>query len=109
MVRSGADVLEVDHAVDLATACRMAGPAITLWGNLDPVALLSRGRPDRIRQQAHAALATVRAAGHPRFLLGSGCTLAVETPPENIDALIQAAHAPGEPPPAAGHVIRDER
>jgi MtaA/CmuA family methyltransferase len=109
LVRSGADVLEVDHAVDLATACRMAGPAIALWGNLDPVALLSRGRPDRIRQQAHAALATVRAAGHPRFLLGSGCTLAVETPPENVEALIQAAHAADEPPPAAGHVISDER
>ena len=88
MAASGADVLELDHAVDLATACRIVGPDLALWGNLDPVSLLARSTPERIRAEASAAIAATRAAGHSRFVLSSGCTLAVETPPENLDALI---------------------
>ena len=88
MATSGADVLELDHAVDLAHACRVVGPGIALWGNLDPVSVLARGTPDEVRKHAAAALAA--AADHPRFVLSSGCTLAVETPPANIDALISA-------------------
>ena len=95
MAASGADVLELDQAVDLATACRIAGPEIALWGNLDPVSLLARGTPDGVRAAAASALATVQAAGHARYVLSSGCTLAVETPPENLDALIGMARRPG--------------
>jgi len=88
MAASGADVLELDHAVNLTTACRIVGPDIALWGNLDPVSVLARGTPERIRTEAAAAIAAVRESGHRRFVLSSGCTLAVETPPENLDALI---------------------
>lgn len=91
MAASGADVLEIDHAVHLADACRIAGPEIALWGNLDPVSVLARGNPEMIGTEAAAAIAAVRAASHPRFVLSSGCTLAVGTPPENIDALIRAS------------------
>lgn len=94
MAASGADVLELDHAVDLTEACRIVGPGIALWGNLDPVSLLARGTPERVRTVAAAAIAAARAAGHARFVLSSGCTLAVETPPENIEALIGAG-SPG--------------
>jgi uroporphyrinogen decarboxylase len=89
MASSGADVLEVDHHVDLAEACRLAGPDVTLWGNLDPVSVLARGNAGEVREHALRALATVKAAGHPRFVLSSGCTLAMETPPENLDALLR--------------------
>lgn len=88
MARSGADVLEIDYRTDLATACRTAGPQVALWGNLDPVSVLTRGDPAIVRRAAHAALAA--AAGHPRFILGSGCTLAVETPFANVEALMAA-------------------
>lgn len=88
MARSGADLLEVDYRTDLAEACRTVGPDIALWGNLDPVAVLARGSAGDVTQAAHAALAA--AACHPRFILGSGCTLAVETPFANVEALIAA-------------------
>ena len=42
MASSGADVLELDHLVDLREACRVVGPDIALWGNLDPVRLLAQ-------------------------------------------------------------------
>lgn len=86
MTRTGADVLEIDYRTDLAFAARTVGADITLWGNLDPVAVLAQGTPATVRAAAQAALAAM--SGRRRFVLGSGCTLAVETPFENVDALI---------------------
>ena len=90
MATAGADVLELDYAVDLGTACGIIGPETAIWGNLDPVSVLSRGTPATVRLKAAEAMATIRAAGHRRFVLSSGCTLTMETPHENIDALIAA-------------------
>jgi uroporphyrinogen decarboxylase len=95
MARSGADGLEIDHRTDLGLACRTVGPDHALWGNLDPVGVLARGDPARVRQAARQALAAVAAAGHRRFVLSSGCTLAVETPFANVEALIGIAAAGG--------------
>jgi len=89
MTRSGADLLEIDHRTDLAWACDTVGPNLGLSGNLDPVSVLARGTPDDVQRAARAALKA--AAGHRRFVLSSGCTLAVETPWANVDALIGAS------------------
>jgi uroporphyrinogen decarboxylase len=90
MATTGADVLEIDHAVDLALACRLVGPKITLWGNIDPVGVLAQSAAARVTQTALAALDAARKAGHCRFVLSSGCTLAVETPHANLEALLRA-------------------
>lgn len=91
MAGSGADVLEIDHFVHIAEACRIAGPGVALWGNLDPVGLLARGSPVAVQEEARRVLDAVRKRAHPRFVLSSGCTLALETPAENLDAMIKAA------------------
>ena len=91
MAASGADVLEVDSKVDLARACQIVGLDIALWGNLDPVGVLAQGDVEQVRQATRQALAAVKAAGHRRFVLSSGCTLAVETPQANLDALLKEA------------------
>ena len=44
MATSGADVLEIDHQVDLAEACRAVPEEIALWGDLDPVGVLDGER-----------------------------------------------------------------
>jgi len=88
MAASGADVLEIDHLVDLRQAIRLAGPGKVLWGNLDPVGILAQGAPGDVRRACLRALEAVRQSGHRRFVLSSGCTLAVETPEENLDALL---------------------
>ena len=90
MAGSGADVLEIDHKVDIVQACRAVGPEIALWGNLDPVGLLSQGSPAQVQETACRTLDAVRAAGHTRFVLSSGCTLALETPAANLEALLLA-------------------
>lgn len=90
MVSSGADVLELDHKVELAGACRIVGPEVALWGNLDPVGVLAQGSPAEVEEAARLAVQTARDCGHRRFVLSSGCTLALETPFENLDAMCRA-------------------
>lgn len=90
MATTGADVLEIDHKVDLARACATVGPQVALWGNLDPVGVLAQGNPELVRHTARQAVETVRAQGHRRFVLSSGCTLAMETPAQNLAALLEA-------------------
>ncbi len=89
MAQSGADVLELDHEVNLREACRVVGPEIAIWGNLDPVSLLAQGTPPAVAAAARQAVAAARAEHHARFVLSSGCTLAMETPFENLDALLR--------------------
>lgn len=90
MKTSGADVLELDQAVAMEEACRTVGSEVAIWGNLDPVGVLYRGSAQQVRSEAERALACVRASGHSRFVLSSGCTLAVGTPDQNLEALMQA-------------------
>jgi uroporphyrinogen decarboxylase len=89
MAKTGADVLEIDHLVDMAQACRVVPPEVALWGNLDPVSVLGRGTPEQVRLAAQQAREVVKASGRQRFVLSSGCTLAMETPPENLEALLR--------------------
>jgi uroporphyrinogen decarboxylase len=92
MARSGAAVLELDHQVSAPKAFQVIGPDIAIWGNLDPVAVLAQGSPERVRQATRNLLQSVAAInGGRRFVLSSGCTLAVETPSENLDAFFAAA------------------
>ena len=88
MAASGADVLELDHQVDLATACGVLGPRIAIWGNLDPVGLLAHGTPEDVRRATTDLLLAARQCGHRRLVVSSGCTLAPDTPAENIEALL---------------------
>lgn len=90
MVSSGADVLEIDHQVALAGACRIVGPEVGLWGNLDPVGVLAQGNAMQVVDAARAAVDAAQACGHRRFVLSSGCTLAMETPFENLEAMRRA-------------------
>lgn len=89
MTATGADVLELDHLVDLGEACRVVGPNVTLWGNLDPVGILARSGVAEVERAARRAIAHVHDAGRRRFVLSSGCTLAMETPLANMDALMK--------------------
>jgi MtaA/CmuA family methyltransferase len=89
MGQSGADVLEIDHQVDLAQACEIVDPRVALWGNLDTLEVLARGTPESVRAAGQRAIQNVRACGRRRFVLSSGCTLAMETPAANLEALLK--------------------
>ncbi len=97
MAASGADVLELDHQVDMAAACRMLGPTTGIWGNLDPVALLAQGTPEEVRRSTIDLIETATACGHNRFVVSSGCTLAPDTPAANLRAMLDAVRNSRDP------------
>jgi uroporphyrinogen decarboxylase len=89
MLESGADVLSIGAAVDMAGAARRAGRRASLQGNLDP-AELARGRAHifaRVREIAEAA----RPARGLVLNLGHGCL--PDTPVEGVRAFTDAARA----------------
>jgi MtaA/CmuA family methyltransferase len=92
MATAKADVLELDHLVKISEALPIVGPGIAVWGNLDPVSVLAHGSPALVAEKVSQLLHAAHQAGHQRLVVSSGCTLAMETPPENVDALIQATH-----------------
>jgi len=87
MGRLGADIVDLDFLVDMIAARSQTSPGQVLLGNLDPVRALSRSDPHRIA----AELAACHEAAGPRYIVGAGCEVPRETPPENLRALCEYA------------------
>jgi MtaA/CmuA family methyltransferase len=79
------DVLDVDHMVDMAKTRQIAGPKVTLAGNLDPAAAIRFGTPAAIRDGLKRIYDQV---GNP-FLVNAGCEIPPGTPNENLKALCE--------------------
>jgi len=85
LAASGADALSVDQTNDLA-ASRVDVPDVLLFGNLDPVRLISQGTPDQITEAVEKVVRSGADAVWP------GCDLYLQTPLENLRALVQAGN-----------------
>lgn len=91
MAITGADIIEIDHKVDLVKAREIVGDKVCILGNLEPVGVIMQGSVDKVKAESQKA---IDAAGkNGAFLLGSGCEVAVQTPPENIIAMREVAHS----------------
>lgn len=85
MIRTGADIIDVDHLVkDMTPFYPLLGAGQVLCGNLDPVAIVQDGSPVQIR----AAAARLSAAGGKRLILSAGCEITPDTRAEHIRAMI---------------------
>lgn len=85
---TGTNCLEADWQVDLAEAKARIGDRVCLKGNLNTTTLVE-ARPDKIYEEARQLIETT--AGGGGFILSSGCALGRDTPPENVEAMAQAA------------------
>jgi uroporphyrinogen decarboxylase len=88
MAETGAMIVEIDSKVDMGLANRTIGSTVCLMGNLDPTMVLLQGTEEMVEQAARDAIG---AAAGGRFILGSGCEVPVDTPLENIKAMIRTA------------------
>jgi uroporphyrinogen-III decarboxylase len=87
-----ADVFELDFPRDLAGARSILGPDRVILGNVSTVKEMLKGTPDDV----YAAAAECHRISGPRHIVGTGCEVPPETPPENLRALVAYArdHAP---------------
>jgi MtaA/CmuA family methyltransferase len=94
MAQSGTDIIDVDWMVPLEKARELAGPDITLCGNINPTGVLFDGSPEEVADAARGCLKT----GGERFILMPGCEVPPATPEQNIRAFC----------PCEGCLIREE-
>lgn len=89
MVEIGADILSLDVEVDLSEAKEIVAGRASISGNVatQNLACLSA---DAIYKESCCCIEKAAAGG--RFTLSSSCEVPYETPEENIDAMMQAAH-----------------
>lgn len=86
MVASGADIIDLDWMVDMNSACQQFGDQVSFLGNVDPVAIMLQGTPEKV----YAATQYCMTVGGPRSISGSGCEVPDGTPGENFHAQTSA-------------------
>lgn len=86
---AGFSVLSVGPGLALEAARQTVGRRVCLCGNVDPIAVLSRGTPEQVRAAVEQTVAGVsRHGGH---ILNSGEMVPRDTPEANIRAFVEAA------------------
>jgi len=88
MVEIGSDILSLDVQVDLAEAKRIVDGRASISGNV-ATWNLAMSSPEEIYQESCHCIEKCAEGGH--FTLGSSCEVPLETPAENIDAMVRAA------------------
>jgi uroporphyrinogen-III decarboxylase len=83
------DVFNFTHEADIAETKATMGHRVALLGNVAPLDLGVRGTPEQVLQAARTCLE--KAAPGGGLILSFGGGVSMGTPPENVDALIQAA------------------
>jgi uroporphyrinogen decarboxylase len=89
---TGAQILEIDHMTDKREAKEKAAGKACLLGTLD-TGIITLGTPAEVEDATREALEILAPGGG--IIIGPGCALGPEVPPDNIHALVQAAHKYG--------------
>jgi MtaA/CmuA family methyltransferase len=84
------DIVDIDSSVPVREAREKMGTKQVLLGGIDPVRALQNGTP----QQVVEAVAECHRQAGARFIVGAGCEVPPDTPPENLLALARYAQQP---------------
>lgn len=93
MVATGAQILELDHKTDMRIAKEKLRGRATFMGNINPVLLWGASSPAEVGDESRTAIEILAPGGE--FILGPGCALSLDTPDDNVHALVEAARTFG--------------
>jgi len=93
MADSGAAVLSIDQ-ISLREAREKVGGRVCIMGNVRPAETLLNGTPDDVRREARQCLADCRTSPGG-YILSSGCEVPINSPRENVLALMEVARTEG--------------
>lgn len=97
MVETGAVSISLDNQMDLAEAKKVIGYLVALSGNIPPVDVLLNGNDELIHQAVRSCIH--KAYNNPRgYVVGTGCRVPLNTPSQNIMAMLNAVRLYGKMP-----------
>ncbi|NSW83294.1 MAG: uroporphyrinogen decarboxylase [Syntrophothermus sp.] len=89
MIETGVSQISLDEKEDIGEAKKELGSKVIVKGNVPPVTVLLNGTPETVIETATECLQ--KAFDSPKgFILSSGCTVPLATPPANVHALMEA-------------------
>jgi len=96
MGRLGCEIVDLDSLAPLNEARQQMAAGQVLLGNLNPVTVLRNGDPEAVTR----AIADCHRQAGLRYIVGAGCEVPRDTPPENLRALCDYAkqHKPEQLP-----------
>lgn len=89
MGRLGVEMADIDSLADISVVREKMGTDVTILGNIDPVEILLEGSPEIV----HESLAECHRLVGNRFIVGPGCEVPPQTPPENVRAVVEYARS----------------
>lgn len=89
MGQLGCEVVDLDFMAPMGEGREKMGPNQMLLGNVNPVVVLRDGNPE----MTHRTVAECHRQAGPRFIVGAGCEVPRDTPPENLRAMGEYARA----------------
>ncbi len=93
MIETGAQALSLDSMVDFPSLVRTLPEDVLLIGNLDTVEVMLQMTPNQVYRTTRNLVEAM--APFPNFVLSSACDLPLETPLENIHAMMDAGRGVG--------------
>ena len=92
LVETGADLFDIDYKVDLGKIRRICSGKAAVRGTIDPSEVMCFSSPEVVKKKCHEAIEAIAPGGG--FILSSGCDIMKGTPPENMQAMVDAAVEP---------------
>lgn len=86
---AGFSILSVGPGIDIVEARRIVDGRVCLSGNVDPLAVLARGTPERVREEVKRIVNEVSV--HGGHVMNSGEMVPRDTPEENVRAFVETA------------------
>jgi MtaA/CmuA family methyltransferase len=83
------EIVDLDYFTSVAEARAAMGPNQILLGNLNPVTEVRDSTPERIT----VAVAECHRQAGRCYIVGAGCEVPRDTPPENVRALVEYAYS----------------
>ncbi|WP_245867762.1 Uroporphyrinogen decarboxylase [Sporomusa silvacetica DSM 10669] len=97
MADTGAGALSIEDKIDLSEVKRAVGDRVIIAGNIRPSEAMYQGKPEDVVADVKQGLR--QAFDNPKgYIVQLGCGLPIDTPPENIHALVGAVRKYGQYP-----------
>lgn len=90
MVESGAQILSLDQIMDLGWVAQVIPGDVLIAGNIDPVKVMLSASPEEVFFKTSELLEEMQS--YDNYLVSFGCDCPIETPIENMQAVIAAVN-----------------